>query len=137
MCKNFNAASYSRSIKGINIKLGTLAHHDKTQLQDKGHNSESYSFRVMPLFNLILLSRMLSPEHCMIGTPCGALVFSQILSFEFEYFCVIHGSYMISHFLFYFVYFYFIFQCHRLSFLHRFLKFIFTVHRFLYLLVTS
>ena len=27
------------------------AHHDKVQLQDKGHDSENYSFGVMPLFN--------------------------------------------------------------------------------------
>ena len=49
-CKNFNFARYSKSIKGIHTKLGILADHDKLQLQDKGHNSESYSFGVMPLF---------------------------------------------------------------------------------------
>ena len=27
----------------MNTKLGILAHHDKVQLQDKGHNSESYA----------------------------------------------------------------------------------------------
>ena len=56
----------SKSIKGINAKVGILAHHDKMQLKDgilahhdkmqlkdKGHNSESHSFGVMPFFNLI------------------------------------------------------------------------------------
>ena len=46
--QNFNIAHYSKSIKGINSKLGILAHHDKIQLQDKGHNSESCSFGVAP-----------------------------------------------------------------------------------------
>ena len=36
LCKNFNEAHYSENIKGINIKLGLLAHHDKIQLQDRG-----------------------------------------------------------------------------------------------------
>ena len=40
-----------RNMKDINTKLGILAHHDKAQLQDKGHNYESYIFGVMPLFN--------------------------------------------------------------------------------------
>ena len=35
-CKNFSEADYSKTIKGINTKLGILAHHDKMQLQDKG-----------------------------------------------------------------------------------------------------
>ena len=48
-CKNFNVAHYSESNKGIKTKLGMLAHHDKMQLGDKGHNMESYSFGVMPL----------------------------------------------------------------------------------------
>ena len=51
-CKNFNVGCYSKSIKGINTKLGTLAHYDKMQLQEKGHISESYSFGLMPFFNL-------------------------------------------------------------------------------------
>ena len=46
-CKIFNVARYSKSRKGINSKPGILAYYDKMQLQDKGHNSES--FRVMPL----------------------------------------------------------------------------------------
>ena len=40
-------------IKGINTKLRILAHHDKMQLQDKGHNSESYIYRVMPLLTYL------------------------------------------------------------------------------------
>ena len=47
--KNFNVAHYSKGIKGINTNLGTLAYHDKMELQDKGHNSESSSFGVMPI----------------------------------------------------------------------------------------
>ena len=39
-CKNFNVAHYLKSIKGINTKLRILAHHDKMQLQDKGHNEK-------------------------------------------------------------------------------------------------
>ena len=35
-CKNIYAAHYSKSIKGINTKLGILAHYDKMPLQDKG-----------------------------------------------------------------------------------------------------
>ena len=27
-CKNFSVAHYSKSIKGINTKLGIIAHHD-------------------------------------------------------------------------------------------------------------
>ena len=42
-CKNFDVNHYSISIKGIKTKLGILVHHDKMQLQDKGHNTESYS----------------------------------------------------------------------------------------------
>ena len=40
-------------------------------MQDKGHNSESYSIGVMPLN---ILSRMIS-----IGTACGALVIKLFL----------------------------------------------------------
>ena len=43
-CNNFNTTQYSKSIKDINTKVGILAHHDKMQLQDKGHNSGSYIF---------------------------------------------------------------------------------------------
>ena len=38
--------------KGINTKFGILAHHDKMQLQEKGNNSESYSFGVMSLLSI-------------------------------------------------------------------------------------
>ena len=51
-CKIFNVVHYSKSVKGINTKLGMLAPHDKILLQDKGNKSETYSFGVMPLFNL-------------------------------------------------------------------------------------
>ena len=34
-------------------KLKILAHLDKVQLQDKGHNCESFIFGVMPLLNKI------------------------------------------------------------------------------------
>ena len=50
-CKNFNVAHYSKSIKGINTKLGIFAHHDKVQFQDKGDITlKDNSFGVMPLF---------------------------------------------------------------------------------------
>ena len=45
-----NVAHFSKSIKSINTIHGALAHHDKMQLQDKWHNSDSYSFRVTPFF---------------------------------------------------------------------------------------
>jgi hypothetical protein len=32
------------------MKLRILAYHDKKQLYDKGHNFESYIFRIMPPF---------------------------------------------------------------------------------------
>ena len=65
--KNFNVAHYSKSIKyfntfGINTKLEIHGHHDKMQMQDKRHNSESYSFRVMSPFNLFF-SRMMTPDR--------------------------------------------------------------------------
>ena len=70
--KNLNAAHYSKSIKGINTKLGILAHHDKVQLQDKEHNSESYSFGVMPLFNWIfLLERWPLTQECCYRMQCS------------------------------------------------------------------
>ena len=73
MCKNFNVAHYSKSIKGINTKLGILTQQDKVQLQDKGHNSESYIFELCP-FKLKFLSRKTS-----VGTACGALVHANYL----------------------------------------------------------
>ena len=48
LCKNFNLALYPKSIKIINIKLGIRAHHDKMQLQDKGHNSEAIALELFP-----------------------------------------------------------------------------------------
>ena len=53
---NFNpyppiVTNYSKSINGINTKHGILADHDKLQLQDKRHYSESYIFGIMSLFN--------------------------------------------------------------------------------------
>ena len=60
LCKTFKVAHYSKSIKGINIKLGILAHLDKVQLQGKGHNSESENFGVMPPFPL---SRTMAPDR--------------------------------------------------------------------------
>ena len=50
-CKNFYV-TYSKNTYGISTKLGILTHHNKVQLHEKGHNSESYSFGVMPLVNL-------------------------------------------------------------------------------------
>ena len=47
LCKNFNVANYSKS-KVINTKCGILAHHDKMQWHDKGHNSESYILVLWP-----------------------------------------------------------------------------------------
>jgi hypothetical protein len=49
-CKNF--AHYLNILKVIRMKLGIFAYHDKVQLLDKGHNSESNIYGVMPLFNL-------------------------------------------------------------------------------------
>ena len=51
LCKDFNVAHYSKSTLGITTKVRILAHHDKVQLQVKGHKSEIYSFGVMSLFN--------------------------------------------------------------------------------------
>ena len=46
--RNFNVAHYLKSVKGMNTKLGIFAHHNKMQLQGKGHNSESYLFASFP-----------------------------------------------------------------------------------------
>ena len=53
-CKHFNVA-HSKTADGINTKIGILAHHDKVQLHEKGHNYESCGFGVMPLVNVVLL----------------------------------------------------------------------------------
>jgi hypothetical protein len=37
------------------MKLGKLAYHDKVEFLDKGHNSESNIFGLVPLFNLEFL----------------------------------------------------------------------------------
>ena len=62
-CKNFNVAHYSKCIKDINTKHGILAHHDKVQFQDKGHNFETYSFGIMSLCNKTKLNRMLVSDR--------------------------------------------------------------------------
>ena len=74
-------AHYSKSIKGINTKLVILAHHEKVQLQDKGHNSESYSFKVMPLFNI--LSRMMAPDRQSLA--CCVLVINVFVNSVMHY----------------------------------------------------
>ena len=38
-----------------------VSHHEKVQWQDKGHNSESHNFGVIPLFQLINVSEMIAP----------------------------------------------------------------------------
>ena len=43
---------YSKSIKGINMKLVTFAYNDKAHLSDKGYNSEIIIFGVIHLLNL-------------------------------------------------------------------------------------
>ena len=72
-CKNFNVAHYSKSMKGINTKVGILAHHDKVQLQGKGHNSEGCSFGVVPY---LIKKFIVENVHWQtsVGTACGALV---------------------------------------------------------------
>ena len=57
LCKNFNVAHYSKSIKDTNTKLVMLSHHEKMQLQHKGHNSESYIFGVMLLLELNIFEK--------------------------------------------------------------------------------
>jgi hypothetical protein len=53
LCKNFNVAHNSSISKGISMEL---TFHDKVQLLDNGHNSESFIYEVMPLFNLEILT---------------------------------------------------------------------------------
>jgi hypothetical protein len=55
-CKNFNVANFNKSntLKVINMKLGVLAYHDKVQLLDNRHNSESNIFGDMPLFKFLV-----------------------------------------------------------------------------------
>ena len=58
-------------IKGINTKLGILAHHDKIQLHDKGHNSkaiflESSSLLLKFLSRIIALDRRVLVPHAVL-----------------------------------------------------------------------
>ena len=78
--KNFNVAHYPKSIKGINTEHWTLDHRDKMQLEDKGHNSENYSFGVMLRFNLNFSVQWwpLTDERWYTAA-CGALVLSDII----------------------------------------------------------
>ena len=62
------AKTYSKNIKGINTKLGILAHHNKVHLQDKGHNSEMY-------FLLKMSSRMMATDMSFC-TACSSLVYN-------------------------------------------------------------
>ena len=64
---------YSKRIKGINTILGILAHHDIMQLQDKGHNCESYIFGVVPFLTKNYKQND-GPWQMSIGTACSALV---------------------------------------------------------------
>jgi hypothetical protein len=43
-----NVAYYLDSFKDMNMKLGMFAYHDKVQLLDKGHHSESYFIGLCP-----------------------------------------------------------------------------------------
>jgi hypothetical protein len=56
LCKNSNVACYEKFLKGINMKLGILAYHDKVLLLDMWHTSESNIFGVMPFFTLEFLT---------------------------------------------------------------------------------
>jgi hypothetical protein len=55
-CKNFNVVNCLNISKVIKLKLRILAYRDKLQLLDKGDDSESNIFGVMPLFNLKFLT---------------------------------------------------------------------------------
>ena len=70
-CKYFNVAYYSKSIISINTKL---AYHDKAQLHDKGHNSDSHISAI--LSSAILTKYLVRMVVLDIGTACGALVLS-------------------------------------------------------------
>ena len=58
LCKNLK--NFLKIFKVSLPNFSILAHHDKIQLQDKGHNSESYSFGVLPLKLKIFISLMAS-----------------------------------------------------------------------------
>ena len=53
------SCNYLANCSGINTKLWILFRHDKVQLQDQGHNMESYDFGVMSHVNLEILSKLL------------------------------------------------------------------------------
>ena len=55
-----NSLSQDRKIPFASVTCSSW-HHDKMQLQDKRHNSESYSFGVMLLYSLFFLRRMMAP----------------------------------------------------------------------------
>ena len=61
-CKNFNVGYYSKSIKGINRKLGKIAQHDKMQLRDKGLTLKAIFLELCP-FLTKFLSRMMAPDR--------------------------------------------------------------------------
>ena len=61
--QNFNVAHYSKSIIGINTKLGILADHDKMQLQDKG----------LLFWSFVPISHKLIRQTS-IGSACGGFV---------------------------------------------------------------
>ena len=86
LCKNINVSHYSKSIEGIDTKLKTLAHHDKMQLHVKGHNSESYIFGVMLLFNFIFLSRMIVPDRRALVPHVVLLFINPIFNIEIQFF---------------------------------------------------
>ena len=57
-CKNFNLAHSSKSIKGINTRLGILAHHDMV----RGLTLKAIYLDYAP-FLLKILSRMMAPDR--------------------------------------------------------------------------
>ena len=82
-CKNFNVAHYSKNIEDIHTKLAILAHHDKMQLQDKGHNSESCSFGVMSHF---LIRMMASDRRALVLHAVLLFSYCPLLFFMLSYF---------------------------------------------------
>lgn len=63
-CQIFTVAHYSKRMKDIIFNLGIVSCHDEAQLEDKGHYSDSYMFRVMPHFSIKLLSKLLKTDKC-------------------------------------------------------------------------
>ena len=99
-CKNFNVAHFSKSTQDINAKLGTIAHHDKMELPDNGHKSESYISGVMALF--IINFYVDGPWQTSVGTTCGAVIlncnskktFKGRVMLGFVQSCVFYDNYM-------------------------------------------